>query len=119
MKNAIPILVAVLILSGCSSPPDRDTNTTPQPTTPNDTPTHTSQQAHTSAPAPPKPPAAETAPATISPAPAPVPVPAYAPETAGTVHPGAFCDGGTGVSKTGKPMICAPATDGRNRWQAA
>lgn len=116
MKNAIPVLVAVLILSGCSGP-DRDTNTTPQPTTPNDTPTHTSQQAHTSAPAPPKPPAAETAPATIAPAPAPVP--AHAPETAGTVHPGAFCDGGTGVSKTGKPMICAPAADGRNRWQAA
>jgi len=34
------------------------------------------------------------------------------------VHPGAFCSGGVGVSKTGKPMVCAPASDGRNRWQS-
>ncbi|WP_205762099.1 hypothetical protein [Arthrobacter mobilis] len=34
------------------------------------------------------------------------------------VHPGAFCSGGTGVSSTGKPMVCAPASDGRNRWQS-
>ena len=34
------------------------------------------------------------------------------------VHPGAYCSGGTGVSKTGKPMVCAPASDGRLRWQS-
>ncbi len=35
------------------------------------------------------------------------------------VHPGSFCSGGgsTGVSKTGKAMVCAPASDGRLRWQ--
>ena len=38
----------------------------------------------------------------------------------GTVHPGSFCDPpGTGVSKTGKPMVCAPGSDGRNRWRSA
>jgi hypothetical protein len=38
----------------------------------------------------------------------------------GTVHPGAFCDPpGSGVSKTGKPMVCGPASDGRNRWKSA
>ena len=40
--------------------------------------------------------------------------------SAGTVHPGSFCDPpGTGVSKTGKAMVCAPGSDGRNRWQGA
>lgn len=34
------------------------------------------------------------------------------------VHPGSFCSGGTGVSKTGKAMVCAPASDGRLRWQS-
>jgi beta-lactam-binding protein with PASTA domain len=43
---------------------------------------------------------------------APAPAPGY-------VTPGAFCSGGTGVSKTGKPMVCAPAKDGRNRWLGA
>ena len=54
-------------------------------------------------------------------APRPAPQPAYEPPAPadGTVHPGAFCSGGTGVSKTGKPMVCAPAKDGRNRWQSA
>jgi hypothetical protein len=38
----------------------------------------------------------------------------------GTVRPGTFCDPpGTGVSAKGKPMVCAPAADGRNRWQSA
>ena len=38
----------------------------------------------------------------------------------GTVHPGAFCDPpGSGISKTGKPMVCGPASDGRNRWKSA
>ncbi|TWF75312.1 hypothetical protein FHX44_111196 [Pseudonocardia hierapolitana] len=40
--------------------------------------------------------------------------------SAGTVNPGSFCDPpGTGVSKTGKAMVCAPASDGRNRWRGA
>jgi hypothetical protein len=40
--------------------------------------------------------------------------------SAGTVHPGSFCDPpGTGVSKKGKAMVCAPGSDGRNRWQGA
>lgn len=65
----------------------------------------------------PAPPARQPAPA----APRPAPQPAYEPPapTGGTVHPGAYCSGGTGVSKTGKPMICAPGSDGRNRWQSA
>jgi hypothetical protein len=67
------------------------------------------QQAAKPAPAP-------AAPAPVAPAPAPV---APAPAAPSYVTPGAFCSGGTGVSKTGKPMICAPATDGRNRWQGA
>jgi outer membrane biosynthesis protein TonB len=38
----------------------------------------------------------------------------------GTVHPGSYCDPpGAGVSSTGKPMVCAPGSDGRNRWQGA
>ncbi|UGQ11963.1 hypothetical protein LO772_35290 [Yinghuangia sp. ASG 101] len=38
----------------------------------------------------------------------------------GSVHPGAFCApaGATGVSSTGKPMVCGPASDGRNRWHS-
>jgi hypothetical protein len=91
--------------------------------------------------------AATTAPAPTSraaavrpaprPAPAPDPEPADEPDqepaaenegdedsgggsSAGTVHPGSFCDPpGTGVSKKGKPMVCAPGSDGRNRWQGA
>lgn len=43
---------------------------------------------------------------------APAPAPGY-------VSPGAFCSGGTGVSKTGKAMVCAPASDGRMRWRSA
>ncbi|GAA5114203.1 hypothetical protein [Pseudonocardia adelaidensis] len=40
--------------------------------------------------------------------------------SAGTVHPGAYCDPpGTGVSEKGKPMVCAPASDGRDRWRGA
>jgi hypothetical protein len=53
-------------------------------------------------------------PAPVAPAPAPA-----APAAPGYVTPGAFCSGGAGVSKTGKPMICAPAKDGRMRWQGA
>lgn len=39
--------------------------------------------------------------------------------TGNYVHPGSFCDGGTGVSKNGVPMVCAPGPDGRNRRQSA
>ncbi|ADL21551.1 Hypothetical protein CpCap5W_0981 [Corynebacterium pseudotuberculosis] len=35
------------------------------------------------------------------------------------VHPGAFCNGGSGISKRGVPMTCAPGKDGRNRWKSA
>lgn len=35
------------------------------------------------------------------------------------VHPGAYCSDGSGVSKRGVPMTCAPASDGRMRWQSA
>jgi hypothetical protein len=36
------------------------------------------------------------------------------------VNSGSFCNPpGTGVSKKGKPMVCAPGSDGRNRWQGA
>jgi hypothetical protein len=35
------------------------------------------------------------------------------------VHPGSFCSGGTGVTKKGTPMVCAPAKDGEMRWQSA
>ena len=46
--------------------------------------------------------------------------PAPAPAVGGkVVHPGSFCNGGTGVTKKGTPMICAPGSDGKNRWQSA
>lgn len=37
-----------------------------------------------------------------------------------TVHPGAFCapEGQHGVSVAGTPMVCGPASDGRNRWHS-
>jgi hypothetical protein len=36
------------------------------------------------------------------------------------VHPGAFCApaGARGVTTAGTPMVCGPASDGRNRWHA-
>jgi hypothetical protein len=62
-----------------------------------------------------------------NPQPAPEPAPQPAPTTndndsggVGTVNPGSFCDPpGTGVSPRGKPMVCALAADGRNRWKGA
>jgi hypothetical protein len=51
--------------------------------------------------------------------PAPAPAAPAVPAAPGYVTPGAFCNGTTGVSKTGKPMVCAPASDGRMRWQGA
>ncbi|WP_371618475.1 hypothetical protein [Streptomyces sp. NBC_00454] len=41
--------------------------------------------------------------------------------SSGTVRtPGAFCSpaGATGVSKTGKALVCGPASDGKNRWHS-
>lgn len=62
------------------------------------------------------PPPVVTTPAYVPPPPAYTP-----PESSGpaTVHPGAFCSGGTGISSTGKPMVCATAKDGKMRWQSA
>jgi hypothetical protein len=39
----------------------------------------------------------------------------------GVVHPGAFCspEGATGHTTKGTPMVCEPASDGRDRWQSA
>jgi hypothetical protein len=36
------------------------------------------------------------------------------------VHPGAFCApaGARGVTTAGTPMVCGPASDGRNRWHS-
>lgn len=73
------------------------------------------------------PPPAATTPAYVPPpvvtTPAYVPPPpAYTPPASSgpaTVHPGSFCSGGTGVSSTGKPMVCATAKDGKMRWQSA
>lgn len=60
-------------------------------------------------------PLATPAPVTAPPTTAP-PAPA-SPQVA---HPGAFCDAGqTGVTDRGTPMVCGPASDGRNRWHAA
>jgi hypothetical protein len=76
----------------------------------------TSARSFVTVPAPAAQPAAP-APAPAAPAPA---VPAPAP--AGVVHPGAFCSGAgsTGVTSTGKPMVCkTSSTDTRLRWRAA
>ncbi len=47
------------------------------------------------------------------------PPPSTAAPYEGTVHPGAFCtpQGATGETSAGTPMVCEPASDGRNRWQ--
>ncbi|MEU1529816.1 hypothetical protein [Streptomyces fagopyri] len=39
----------------------------------------------------------------------------------GAVHPGSYCSppGATGVTQAGTPMVCGPASDGRNRWHRA
>lgn len=53
---------------------------------------------------------------------APPAAPAPAPPTANVVHPGAYCSsaGATGVTKTGKSMVCkTTSTDSRLRWRAA
>jgi hypothetical protein len=39
----------------------------------------------------------------------------------GVVHPGAFCSprGATGRTDAGTPMVCGPASDGRDRWHSS
>ncbi|WP_407107885.1 thermonuclease family protein [Rhodococcus aetherivorans] len=62
----------------------------------------------------PAPTPAQTAPSAPAPAPQSTPAP-----SGNVVHPGSFCSGGTGVTSKGTPMVCAPGSDGRNRWQSA
>ncbi|MFD9667656.1 thermonuclease family protein [Rhodococcus sp. NPDC059968] len=66
----------------------------------------------TPAPSPAPAPQSRPAPAPSTPAPSPGP-------SGNVVKPGAFCSGGTGVTSTGTPMVCAPGSDGHNRWRAA
>jgi hypothetical protein len=51
--------------------------------------------------------------------PPPPPPPPPSPPDEGVVHPGAFCspEGATGHTSAGTPMVCEPASDGRDRWQ--
>jgi hypothetical protein len=57
---------------------------------------------------------------------APPPAPEYTPppappqQSGGTVHPGSFCStpGAVGVTVRGVPMVCAPGSDGMDRWQS-
>ena len=61
-------------------------------------------------------------PVVTTPAYVPPPAPAYTPPTASgpaVVNPGSYCSGGTGVTKKGTPMVCAPAKDGEMRWKSA
>jgi hypothetical protein len=61
-------------------------------------------------------------PVVTTPAYVPPPAPEDTPPAASgpkEVNPGSFCSGGTGVSKKGVPMVCAPGSDGRNRWRSA
>ena len=53
--------------------------------------------------------------ATTNPPPPPSP-----PPDEGVVHPGAFCSppGATGHTSKGTPMVCGPASDGRDRWHS-
>lgn len=52
--------------------------------------------------------------------PAPPP-PSSSPPDEGVVHPGAFCspEGATGHTSAGTPMVCEPASDGRDRWRSS
>ena len=51
----------------------------------------------------------------------PPPAPPSSPPDEGIVHPGAFCspEGATGHTSAGTPMVCGPASDGRNRWHSS
>ncbi len=57
----------------------------------------------------------------LAPKPKPPAPPSPAPPDEGVVHAGAFCSpkGATGHTTAGTPMVCEPASDGRNRWQRA
>ena len=58
--------------------------------------------------------------ANLKPKPKPKPIPPpSSPPYEGIVHGGAFCapQGATGQTSAGTPMVCEPASDGRNRWQ--
>ena len=48
------------------------------------------------------------------------PPPPPSPPDEGVVHPGAFCSpaGATGHTSKGTPMVCGPASDGRDRWHS-
>ena len=63
---------------------------------------------------------------TVAPKPKPKPAPTppttpSGPPDQGVVHPGAFCspEGATGHTTAGTPMVCGPASDGRDRWHHA
>ncbi|WP_374112303.1 DUF2510 domain-containing protein [Rhodococcus sp. CH91] len=49
------------------------------------------------------------------------PPPAPPQSDGGTVHPGSYCStpGATGVTVKGTPMVCAPGSDGRDRWRSS
>ncbi|MEV4634672.1 DUF2510 domain-containing protein [Rhodococcus coprophilus] len=67
----------------------------------------------------PPPPAPEYTPP--PPAPEYTPPPPAPPEqSGGTLHPGSFCStpGAVGITVKGVPMVCAPGSDGRDRWQS-
>ena len=53
--------------------------------------------------------------------PPPPPPPPSGPPDEGIVHPGAFCSpaGATGETTAGTPMVCGPASDGRDRWHSS
>jgi hypothetical protein len=52
--------------------------------------------------------------------PQPQPTPVGPPDE-GVVHPGSFCspEGATGHTTIGTPMVCGPASDGRDRWHSS
>ena len=56
-----------------------------------------------------------------TPTPTPTPTPPSSGPDEGIVHPGAFCspEGATGQTTAGTPMVCEPASDGRDRWRSA
>jgi hypothetical protein len=66
---------------------------------------------------PPAPVAVVTAPPLPPPTQPPAPPTAASPQV---VHPGAFCApvDAQGVTTAGTPMVCGPASDGRNRWHS-
>jgi hypothetical protein len=55
------------------------------------------------------------------PKPPPTPPTPPGPPDEGVVHPGSFCspDGATGHTSIGTPMVCGPASDGKDRWHHA